>query len=62
VAVNIIGTIVLIVVPPNESTKVGLLICFYFMQCMQSTSPSIWSLLSVSFGLRDLMTTRLPSA
>ena len=46
VCVNIIGTIVLIVVAPSDSTKVGLLICFYFMQCMQSTSPSIWSLLS----------------
>lgn len=46
VCVNVIGTVVLITVAPTSSNKGGLLFCFYIMQCMQSTSPSIWSLLS----------------
>lgn len=46
ICVNIIGTIVLIVVAPSSDNKGGLLFCFYIMQCVQSTSPSIWSLLS----------------
>lgn len=44
--VNIIGTIVLLTVAPSDKTKGGLLFCFYIMQCTQSLSPSIWSMLS----------------
>lgn len=44
--VNIAGTIVLITVVPTDSNKGGLLVAFYFMQCSQATTPSMWSLLS----------------
>lgn len=44
--VNIIGTIVLLTVAPSDTTKGGLLICFYFMQCFQALNPSMYSLLS----------------
>ncbi len=46
VTVNIIGTIVLIVVAPSQDNKGGLLFCFYLMQCFQSVSPCMYSLLS----------------
>lgn len=46
VLVNMIGSIVLIKVAPNKDTRVGLLICYYFMQCIQAVNPSLYSLLS----------------
>ena len=46
IIVNIVGTIVLIVVAPNDSNKGGLLFTFYLMQCCQAVSPSMWSMLS----------------
>lgn len=43
---NIVGTIVLITVPPGPTTKGGLLVAFYIMQCCQAQNPIIFSLLS----------------
>jgi sugar phosphate permease len=44
--VCLIGTVVLITVAPNDSTRGGLLVAFYFMQCIQAINPSCYSLLS----------------
>lgn len=44
--VNIIGTIVLLTVAPTDSTKGGLLVAFYFMQCFQSVSPTMYAMVS----------------
>lgn len=44
--VNIVGTVVLIAVAPTASTKGGLLVAFYFMQCFQAVSPSMYAMLS----------------
>ncbi len=46
IIVNIIGTVVLIAVAPSADNKGGLLVAFYFMQCCQAISPSMWSMLS----------------
>lgn len=46
VIVNIIGTVVLITVAPNSTTRPGLIVAFYAMQCFQACSPSLFSLLS----------------
>lgn len=46
VAVNMIGSIVLIKVAPNNHTRGGLLVCYYFMQCIQAVNPSLYTLLS----------------
>ncbi len=43
---NLVCTIVLITVAPGPSTKGGLLVAFYFMQCYQAQNPIIFSLLS----------------
>ncbi|KAI9631747.1 major facilitator superfamily domain-containing protein [Dioszegia hungarica] len=43
---NIIGTVVLLTVAPTESTRIGLLIAFYVMQCFQSCHPSMYVMLS----------------
>lgn len=40
---NIVGTIVLITVTPSATTRGGLLIAFYIMQCFQAQSPLILS-------------------
>lgn len=39
--VNIAGTVVLITVAPSSSTRGGLLVAFYLMQCFQSVNPSM---------------------
>jgi hypothetical protein len=44
--INIVGTVVLIAVAPSASTKGGLLVAFYFMQCFQAVSPSMYAMLS----------------
>jgi hypothetical protein len=44
--VNIAGTIVLLTVAPSAKTKGGLLVAFYFMQCFQSVSPSMFAMMS----------------
>jgi hypothetical protein len=44
--VNLIGTIVLLTVAPTGSTRGGLLIAFYLMQCIQAINPSCYTLLS----------------
>jgi hypothetical protein len=44
--VCLIGTVVLITVTPSDSTRGGLLIAFYLMQCIQAINPSCYSLLS----------------
>jgi hypothetical protein len=43
---NLVCTIVLITVPPSPTTKGGLLVAYYFMQCYQAQNPIIFSLLS----------------
>jgi hypothetical protein len=43
---NLVGTIALITVAPSPSTKGGLLVAFYIMQCCQAQNPIIFSLLS----------------
>ncbi|KAI0546428.1 hypothetical protein F4679DRAFT_587607 [Xylaria curta] len=45
--VCLIGIVVLITVAPNEPTYRGLLVAFYFMQCIQAINPSCYSLLSL---------------
>jgi len=44
--VNIAGTIVLLTVAPNNKTKGGLLVAFYFMQAFQSVNPSMFAMMS----------------
>lgn len=44
--VNMIGTIVLIVVPPSNSTRVGLFIAFNLMQAFAAVNPAIFLMLS----------------
>jgi hypothetical protein len=44
--INIAGTVVLITVPPTAASRGGLLVTFYFMQCFQAVSPSMWGMLS----------------
>jgi hypothetical protein len=44
--VNIIGTVVLITVAPSQTSRGGLLVAFYFCQCFQAVSPSMWAMLS----------------
>lgn len=44
--VNAIGTVVLLTVPPTSTTRGGLLVAFYLMQCIQAINPSCYSLLS----------------
>lgn len=46
VIVNMVGSIVLITVAPNNQTRGGLLVCYYFMQCIQALNPAMYSLLS----------------
>ncbi|KAF2008629.1 MFS general substrate transporter [Aaosphaeria arxii CBS 175.79] len=46
--VNLIGTIVLITVAPTPTTRGGLLVAFYLMQCIQAINPSCYSLLSLN--------------
>lgn len=36
---NLIGTIVLICVPPSPSSQGGLIFAFYLMQCFQAVGP-----------------------
>ncbi|KZO89375.1 hypothetical protein CALVIDRAFT_569981 [Calocera viscosa TUFC12733] len=43
---NIVGTIVLIAVAPSPSTKGGLVVAFYIMQCFQACNPAIFLMLS----------------
>jgi len=44
--INIIGTIVLIIVPPTNSTRGGLIVAFYLMQCFQACNPAVFLMLS----------------
>ena len=44
--VNVIGTIVLLAVPPTDKTKGGLLVAFLLMQCITALNPSHFVLLS----------------
>jgi hypothetical protein len=46
VMVCMIGSIVLIKVAPSGETRFGLLVCYYFMQCIQALNPPLYSLLS----------------
>ena len=46
IVLNIVGTIVLLTVPPSGSTRGGLLVAFYIMQACQSTQPSMFAMLS----------------
>lgn len=46
VVVNMIGSIVLIKVAPDRNTRGGLLVCYYFMQCIQAVNPALYTLLS----------------
>ncbi|KEF52353.1 uncharacterized protein A1O9_11593 [Exophiala aquamarina CBS 119918] len=46
VIINMVGSIILIKVPPSSDTRGGLLVCYYFMQCIQALNPSLYSLLS----------------
>ncbi len=43
---NWVGTIVLITVPPNETTRGGLLFAFYILQCYQGQNPLLFQLCS----------------
>ena len=44
--VSVVGTIVLLTVTPSNTTRGGLLVAFYLMQCVQAMNPSMYSLLS----------------
>lgn len=44
--VNMIGTVVLITVPPSDSTRVGLFIAFNLMQAFAAVNPAIFLMLS----------------
>jgi hypothetical protein len=46
VIVNVIGTVVLITVAPSASTRPGLIVAFYLMQCFQACSPPMFAMLS----------------
>jgi len=43
---NVVGNIVLIVVPPSGSTRVGLFIAFMLMQAFAAVNPAIFLMLS----------------
>jgi hypothetical protein len=44
--INVAGTIVLITVPPNNSTRGGLIVAFYLMQAFQACNPATFLMLS----------------
>ena len=43
---NIVGTIVLITVPPTTTTRGGLIVAFYAMQAFQACNPATFLMLS----------------
>jgi len=45
-AINVAGTIVLITVPPTNSTRGGLIVAFYLMQAFQACNPATFLMLS----------------
>jgi hypothetical protein len=46
VMLNVIGNIILITVPPNKSTRGGLIVAFYMMQALGATNPAAFLMLS----------------
>lgn len=44
--INVAGTIVLITVPPNNTTRGGLIVAFYLMQAFQACNPATFLMLS----------------
>jgi hypothetical protein len=44
--INVAGTIVLITVPPNSTTRGGLIVAFYLMQAFQACNPATFLMLS----------------
>lgn len=44
--INVCGTIVLITVPPNNTTRGGLIVAFYLMQAFQACNPATFLMLS----------------
>lgn len=44
--INIAGTVVLITVPANTTTRGGLIVAFYLMQAFQACNPATFLMLS----------------